>query len=236
MESDLAIPVRDFLVTHGYTVRSEVLDCDLVAVRGDEVVAVELKSGLNATLLIQAVQRQLACDRVYVAIPRPKGGERGLDWRGALLLLKRLALGLITVALDSPARTVEVVLDPGEWALKRRPKQRARILREVAGRSADFNLAGANRRQLVTAYREAALRIAVILAARGPLRPRDLRALGCDARAQRICYDDHYGWFTATGDGRYALTDAGREALARWPELAAAHAAAVAGRGNGQTA
>ena len=192
-ETDLAVPVRDFLVARGYTVRSEVLDCDLVAVRGDELIAVELKTGLTATLLIQAVQRQQACDSVYVAIPRPSTGERGLDWRGALLLLKRLSLGLITVALDSSARTVEVVVDPQDWRHQRQPRQRARILREVAGRALDLNLAGGVRRKLVTAYREAAIRAAIALRD-GPRTAKALVTGGCPANTRAILAADHYGW------------------------------------------
>jgi hypothetical protein len=224
-ETDLAAPVRDLLVGLGYTVRSEVLDCDLVAVRGDEVVAIELKTGLTATLLIQAVLRQQSCDAVYVAIPRPTTGERGLDWRGAKLLLKRLALGLITVALDSPARGVEVVLDPQDWRHARQPRQRARIVREVAGRSADHNLAGGVRRKLVTAYREASIRAAVYLDRLGPSAAKDLVALGCRADTRTLLYDDHYGWFERLGKGRYAITAKGRAELAAYPELVARYAA-----------
>lgn len=223
-ETDLAAPVRDFLLARGYTVRSEVLDCDLVAVRGDELVAVELKMGLTATLLIQAVQRQQACDSVYVAIPRPARGERGLDWRGALLLLKRLSLGLITVALDSPARTIEIVADPADWRHARQPRRRARILREVAGRSLDLNLAGGVRRKLVTAYREAAIRAAVTLDRLGPAAPRDLIARGCPPSTRAILAADHYGWFERVARGTYALTARGRAELGAYPELVAHYA------------
>ena len=231
-ETELALPVRDFLIARGYTVRSEVLDCDLVAVRGDEVVAVELKTGLTATLLIQAVQRQQACDSVYVAIPRPTTGERGLDWRGALLVLKRLSLGLITVALDSSARTVEVVIDPQDWRHARQLRQRARIVREVAGRSADLNLAGGNRRKLVTAYREAAIRAAVLLDRLGPCAAKALVARGCPANTRTILYADHYGWFERLGKGTYSLTAQGRAALAAYPELVLHYAQPLVGPGS----
>jgi hypothetical protein len=45
-ETDLYIPVKRHLEAQGYTVKSEIKGCDVVAVRGDELpVIVELKAG-----------------------------------------------------------------------------------------------------------------------------------------------------------------------------------------------
>ena len=69
LESDLYQPVKDYLEKHGYTVRGEVKHCDMVAIKGDELIVVELKTGANMTLLVQATERQSISDSVYVAIP-----------------------------------------------------------------------------------------------------------------------------------------------------------------------
>ena len=53
-ETQLYPPVKQYLVGNGYEVQAEVLDCDVVATKGDEIVAVELKTGANMQLLVQA--------------------------------------------------------------------------------------------------------------------------------------------------------------------------------------
>jgi hypothetical protein len=52
--------------------------------------------------------------------------------------------------------------------------------------------------------------------AAGPQRVRDLRPRIPDA--PKILQHNVYGWFDRTERGIYALTDAGRAALQRWPQ------------------
>ena len=40
-ETDLYPPVRDYLVKHGYTVRGEVLGCDITAAKDDALIVVD---------------------------------------------------------------------------------------------------------------------------------------------------------------------------------------------------
>ena len=66
-------PVKDFFTAEGYDVYGEVNDCDVVAVKEDELIIVELKLRLNLDLVMQATKkRQRLSDQVYVAIPKPK--------------------------------------------------------------------------------------------------------------------------------------------------------------------
>jgi len=67
----------------------------------------------------------------------------------------------------------------------------------------------------MTAYRQRSLACAALLTS-GPKRPRDLKAAVPDAA--KILYRNVYGWFDRTDRGIYALAEAGREALARWPQ------------------
>ena len=46
-EADLARPLYGHLARLGYTVRSEVKDCDIAAVKGDELLIIEVKKTLN---------------------------------------------------------------------------------------------------------------------------------------------------------------------------------------------
>ena len=69
-ESDLYIPVKDFLELQGYEVNGEVKGCDVVALRGnEELVVVELKLSFNLELIMQAVERLAVTSKVYVGIP-----------------------------------------------------------------------------------------------------------------------------------------------------------------------
>ncbi|NUM54844.1 MAG: hypothetical protein HUU46_14455 [Candidatus Hydrogenedentes bacterium] len=220
-EADLYPPLRDYLEAIGYTVRAEVNGCDVAATRGDELIVIELKRTLNVSLLVQAVERQRATDSVYIAIPRPKGGAWTRQWRGVRRLLRRLEVGLIFIAPRSRIRRVEIVLQPEPSQRRKQNKVRRSMLEEMTGRSGDYNTGGSSRRKLVTAYREAALRIALKLAESGPMTTRALRALGTGPRTTPILYDNVYGWFQRVALGTYALTEKGRNALVEYAELVA---------------
>ncbi|MCH7908323.1 MAG: hypothetical protein IIB38_01755 [Candidatus Hydrogenedentes bacterium] len=218
-ETELYAPVRDYLTELGYTVRGEVKGCDIAAVRDKELIVVELKRTLSIDLLIQATQRQTAADAVYIAIPRPAKMTRNGRWRGIKRLLRRLELGLIIVTFTSDGAEVRLVEHP-VLAAKRRDRKRHRvILRELAGRSGDHNVGGMNRKKVLTAYRESALRIACCLERFGPMSPKDLRALETGTKTQRILHRNVYGWFDRVERGVYEVNASGREALDEYPEL-----------------
>ena len=116
-ESDLAPPIQEYLEANGYTVRSEVRNCDITAVKEDDLIVIELKKGFTTDLLIQATDRQRSADSVYVALPAEgelaKRSRFSKRWRGIEHLLKRLELGLIVVTFaDDAPPTVEVVFHP----------------------------------------------------------------------------------------------------------------------------
>jgi len=230
-ETALYEPVRDLFTRAGYSVRGEVRGCDLTAVRGDELVVVELKTTCNTSLLIQATTRQKAADKVYVALPRPEVSLRSARWTGILQLLRRLELGLILVRPAFQAGlaqgTAEVALEPGTPAVRRQSRARQQIVREAASRSADYNVGGSVRQALVTAYRERALHIACCLAARGELKPRELRAMGTHKATLSILSGNAYGWFERVSRGVYRLTEQGREGIHTYAHVAAPYVAAI---------
>ena len=153
--------------------------CDLVAVRRDELVVVELKTVLNLTLILQGVERLKLTDAVYLAIEEPRRG-RIPHWPAVQQLCRRLGLGLLTVRFGRSAPRVEVICDPGPYRPKPASRKRRLLLGEFQRRSGDHNTGGSARGPRVTAYREEALRLADELNKRGPLRVKDLReATGC---------------------------------------------------------
>ena len=130
-------------------------------------------------------------------------------------LCRLLGFGLVAVAARGK---VEVIVEPVAWQPRRDPKRRSRIVEEHRKRNGDPALGGSTQRPIMTAYRQQALLCAAALAA-GPARPRDLRAKAPDAG--KILLDNVYGWFLRADRGVYALTEAGQQALIRWPQAVA---------------
>lgn len=220
VETDLYRPLQVYLSAQGYTVRGEVKHCDVAAVKGEDLIVIEMKLTLNLGVVAQAVRRQQMTDSVYVAVPRPPNYARWMrQMRGVFRVLKRLELGLMLVALRPNRPPVEVVFHPLPFEKRKRRAGRMAIIEEIGKRTGDFNLGGSTRRALITAYRENAIQIACYLADAGALQPRQLRALGTGPKTLAILRMNVYGWFTRVDRGLYAIAPKGREALAQYPAL-----------------
>ncbi|NLT11040.1 MAG: hypothetical protein GXY06_01290 [Clostridiaceae bacterium] len=221
-ERELYVPVRDFLVRQGFSVRAEVGHCDVVAMRDEEMYIVELKRHLSFDLLAQAVSRQACTDFVYVAVPKPSDLKLDKAWRSKMRVLKRLGLGLLLVSVRRDKYRVEEVLTPETPQGHRHNKRKARsIVREFDNRSVDGNIGGSRGVPLMTAYREAALTIACIIARYGPLKPKGIREKGGDPKkTTSILNANFYGWFIRLEDGTYDLSDIGRAAPNTFEEVA----------------
>ncbi len=223
METSLYLPVKGFLETAGYIVKGEVGGCDLVGLsEGDPpvVVVCELKMSFNLELILQAVDRAAISDEVWIAArisAKGKGRESDKRYRD---LCRRLGIGMLGV---SDAGDVDVIVGSVSPMPRTNPKRRSRLMREHRNRKGDPVLGGSTRTPMMTAYRQQALGCASALAV-GPLRMRDVRA--CVPEASKILPSNVYGWFERLEKGIYGLTDAGREALQRWPQNESPAAAA----------
>ena len=221
-ERELYVPVRDFLVRQGFSVRAEVGHCDVVAMRDEEMYIVELKRHLSFDLLAQAVTRQACTDFVYVAVPKPSDFKLDKAWRSKMRVLKRLGLGLLLVSVRRDIYRVEEALTPETPQGHRRNKRKAQsIVREFDNRSVDGNIGGTRGVPLMTAYREAALTIVCIIDRYGPMKPKGIREKGGDAKkTTSILNANFYRWFIRRGDGTYDLSDTGRAALTVFEKMA----------------
>ncbi len=217
-ETDLYPLLKAWLEAGGYRVRAEVNDCDVAAARGDELVLVEIKRAINLDLLLQIVRRQETGAAVYAAVPAPAAFDR--RWRELERLLKRLEAGLLLVRLDSDWPRVELAFHPVRREIRRNKSTALALLREMSGRSLDLNVGGSNRRPVMTAYREQALKVAAGLARLGgSASPKALRDIGCPAKTGPILLANHYGWFERLAKGVHGLGGKGREALGEYGEL-----------------
>lgn len=215
METSLYQPVKAFLEKAGYIVKGEVGGCDLVGLSdGDPPVVVicELKLSFNLELILQAVDRAAISDEVWIAAKiSTKGRGREAD-RRYRDLCRRLGIGMLGV---SDAGDVSVIVGSISPMPRTNPKRRSRLMREHQKRRGDPALGGSTRTPLMTAYRQQALGCAAALEA-GPLRVREIRYGVPDAG--KILISNVYGWFERLDRGVYGLTEAGREALRRWPQ------------------
>jgi hypothetical protein len=217
VESALYNPVKKFLATHGYDVKGEIGGCDLVGLRDGEpsvIVIGELKLTFNLELVLQAVDRATSADEVWIAArisARGKGRESDARFRQ---LCRRLGFGMLGV---DGRGGVSVIVSPDAPMPRKDARRRSRLVAEHRRRVGDPTRGGSTRQPIMTAYRQQALLCAHALA-EGPKRPRDLKADAPDAG--KILLHNVYGWFDRPERGLYALTDSGKQALLRWPQVA----------------
>lgn len=207
METELYLPLKEYLIAQGFSVRGEVHGCDLAALKDDELVLVELKKAINLELILQGNERKRLSDNVYLAVPQPKRANS--RWQKIIRLCRALGLGLLVV---SPGGCVQLVCQPSALRPRQSYRAKERLLTEFRARSGDYNLGGSQGRPLVTAYREQALQIAEYI---GEERRRlqEITAATGIAKAPSILQKNYYGWFTRVARGIYALSPQGRQAL-----------------------
>jgi hypothetical protein len=219
-EADLYGPVKAFLESLGFEVKGEVNGCDIAAVRGDDLVLVELKVAFNLPLVLQGIERQRACDTVYLAVEAPSTRADKGRWADVQRLCRRLDLGLLTVSFAAHREPrIDVICEPGPYQPRRDTKARVSLLREFHRRKGDHNVGGVTRRPIVTAYRESALLVAEHISRNGPSKPREIRAAtGCE-KAAAILQSNVYGWFVRERPGIYRMTPAGENALKQYADV-----------------
>lgn len=214
METSLYHPVKAFLEKAGYTVKGEIGGCDLVGMSDDDppvVVVCELKLAFNLELILQAIDRAAISDEVWIAAKMSVSGRGRETDKRYRDLCRRLGIGMLAV---SEGGHVSVIVSSVSPMPRTNPKRRSRLMREHQKRKGDPVLGGSTRMPQMTAYRQQALGCAKALS-EGPLRLRDVKLNAPDAG--KILQSNVYGWFERLERGVYGLTEAGREALVRWP-------------------
>jgi hypothetical protein len=209
-ETDLYLPLKAFLENAGYTVKGEIIDCDLVGVKDGDlpvVIVCEMKLTFNLELVMQGVKRASFCDEVWLAARASrtaKGREHDARFRN---LCRRLGFGVMSV---SDAGDVAVIVAPFAATPRRDSKRRSRLLDEHRRRVGDPQKGGGRGKPVMTAYRQDCILCATALLA-GPQSPRQLKTLV--ARAPAILRRNVYGWFVRESRGIYGLTELGRAAV-----------------------
>ncbi|MBO0961713.1 hypothetical protein J1P26_18575 [Neobacillus sp. MM2021_6] len=223
LEVDLYKPIQAYFLREEYEVYGEVKDCDIAAIKGDELVVIELKLNLSVDLLIQATKRQRLTDQVYIAIPRPRYRLNSRQWADKCHLVRRLELGLIVVSFSGNRTKAEIIFPPTSFDRRKRIGQskpkRAAVMKEINGRSADFNIGGSNRTKIMTAYKENSIQIACYLEKLGPLSPKALIQMGTGHKTSSILTKNYYGWFERIKRGTYVISEKGKQEVKEYSDL-----------------
>jgi hypothetical protein len=210
LETSLYLPVKGFLEDRGFEAKGEICGCDIVALDEGATAAViigELKLSFTLELLLQAVERTNACDEVWLAVGASRRGRGRESDPRVKRLCRMLGFGLLCV---SQSGHVAVLVEPVPWRPRFDRKRRSRLVEEHRRRRGDPAVGGSTRAPIMTAYRQQALTCAALLA-RGPARPRDLRARV--PLAPSILQRNVYGWFARLERGIYGLSVEGKKAL-----------------------
>ena len=216
-ETELYPPVRDYLIAQGYEVKSEIGACDVVARRdGEPPVVVELKRQLGLDIILQAVDRLLITEHVYIGIAR--GTRRLRNEKRVLKLCRMLGIGVMLIDVGPRAsKPVRILLDPAPYAPRISKHRQARLLREFELRVGDPNAGGSDRRAgIMTFHRQQALAIARFLASAGASKASDVAAATGVGRARDLMYRNVYGWFERERAGIYRLSPRGRKEYVDW--------------------
>jgi hypothetical protein len=214
-ESDLYLPLKQYLESQNYEVKSEICDCDVVAVREEEApVIIELKLTLNLDVLLQGVDRLALSSVIYVGIPHDcKSFKKRIKL--SIKLLKMLGFGLILI--NPKSDTVEVLLDPSEYKPRKVKQKKERLLGEFQSRIGDPNLGGmASKKGVLTSYRQKALKIALYLEKNDSVKASTLSKELGEPKARDIMYKNFYGWFDGVSRGVYKLSTKGKDEIGLW--------------------
>ncbi|MGL1935447.1 MAG: DUF2161 family putative PD-(D/E)XK-type phosphodiesterase [Fibrobacterales bacterium] len=205
-ESALYPAVKALLEHLHYTVKGEVIDCDVMAVKGpkksESIAIVELKLVFNIKILYQALERKSITDAVYIALPENCSAYKK-DSAAAEQLLSMLGIGLLIVT-PGPTGQATPVLEPSPYIPQQDDIASSKLLTEFYALNGDPNIGGSSTRtKKMTVYRQQALSIVSYLKKHGPTKASIISNELEIPKARAILYDNHYNWFEAEGKGIY---------------------------------
>jgi hypothetical protein len=129
----------------------------------------------------------------------------------------------MVVSNPSIRSKTEVVFHPSAFDRRKSRGQsklkRESVLKEINGRSADFNVGESNRTKIMTAYKENCIQIACYLRHFGPLSPKALIQLGTGDKTSSILIKNYYGCFERIKRGTYVITEKGQKEIKEFPDL-----------------
>jgi len=215
-ETELFNAVYHYFNDMGYEVRAEVNKCDVVAIKDDEVVIIELKLKLNLDLILQIADRLRYTKDVYACIPKKEINLFTKKGKHRMHLLRTLGVGLLAVSVEGEDYSIKELLKPQvrdpEVLRKRNKRKQSALLKEFEGRDKLSNVGGSTRVVINTAYRALATKIAVYIGDRD-VTTKELREHFKNPKITQMLQKNFYGWFERVDRGVYKLSDKGLESI-----------------------
>ena len=211
-ETDLYDPCKTLLESLDYQVKAEVGAIDIMAIKDDYMVIVELKLKISLKLIYQAIDRQKLADKVYIALPKTVINQTKSNVKHFLNLLKRLEIGLIVVSNNQ----AEVLVETFGFDLKRSitasKKKKEKLMKEFTLRKSDMNVGGTKSKKM-THYKEKVIEIAKYLREFGQKSPKEIVLYTGIKDTPNILRKNYYMWFINVERGIYQLSEIGKKAL-----------------------
>lgn len=207
-EKDLFFPIKKLLEEKGFTVKGEINYIDILALKDEMMLAVELKLKISLKLIYQAIERFKICEKVYLGIPNEAIKSHQKHMKSLILLLKRLNIGLIVVK-DLKAT---VLLDPFDYDViksrQRNQKKKIKAINEFKLRE-DKNVMGGSKGLRMTLYREQVIKVAQFLKIHQIATPKMIKNETQIDKVSSILQKNYYGWFERVERGKYKLSSVG---------------------------
>lgn len=212
-EKALYLPIKKLLESKGYQIKAEVKDIDMVGIKDDYTIAVELKTSISLKLIYQAIDRQKLCDKVYIGLPKTAFKSHKANIRQFVYLLKRLDIGLIQVDQDQATLFMESEGFDMVKSKNQNKHKKKSVLKEFSLRQNDLNVGGM-KGQKMTHYRERVIKIAEYLNEFKTGSPKEIKAFTGVFDTPNILQKNYYLWFKKVERGVYTLSLMGEKALA----------------------
>ncbi len=215
------LPIKKLFEAKDYIVKGEVKSTDITAVKGDEIIIVEMKMLLTFKLLYQALNRQRLSDNVFIAIPKPPYKKLiGKSFKEKEFILRRLHLGLILVDMENDIAQVRFFPKVFDVKLSqaKSKKKKNQLIEEFNNRKSNSNFGGTSRTKIVTAYKERVIKLAHYLKEE-PKSTKELRILTSDKQVANLLQKNYYGWFQRVDRGIYTITEVGSKEIIEFKEL-----------------
>lgn len=203
-ETELYAPVKVLLNDLGYYVKAEVKSVDIMAVKAEKTVAVELKTAVTLKLVYQAIDRQKLADEVYVAISKQAMQSHRDQFKSFELLLKRLGIGLMIVSDDCAMIRFEPKVLDLALSNQRNTRKKKSLMNEFNERMNHVNIGG-TKGKVLTLYREKALLIAHALMQHPGLTLSELRHYTQIENVSSILQKNYEGWFIKIDRAKYSI-------------------------------
>ncbi len=217
-ESELYPPCKTLLESMGYQVKAEIGNVDLMGIKDDYTIMVELKLNISLKLIYQAIDRQRLADKVYVALPSSVITKQKSNTKYFMNLLKRLDIGLISVTKSSANILVETFGFDLAKSMSSSKKKKEKLMKEFSLRQSNVNVGGTKQKRM-THYKEKVIQIAKYLYEFGEKSPREIILYTGIKDAPNILRKNYYMWFYPVRRGVYSLSMIGIKDMAEYIEV-----------------